>query len=157
MSEYRQYNGAVNKLPIHTGEDQARKAATLPQGEWLTLDTSDLEKDVEEGIARKRGEWAKREHWLLRRIRTVLRGVEDVLAAFICNAVAIEVTKTPGGGVNIEGTVRWWNPAAWIACLRVCVFRDSFGCAYFGPQKTAYDRACARVAKLSPHRKGRGE
>lgn len=69
------------------------------------------------------------------RIQKFLHGVEEILESLICEAVRMgKVSRVSDGGLHISHHVRWWNPAAWVAWIRVVVFRDLFGSYYYGKQ-----------------------
>ncbi len=47
------------------------------------------------------------------------------------------VTKLTSGGAMMHTTVRWWNPAAWVAWFRTVKLGDDFGSAYYRESKHA--------------------
>lgn len=68
----------------------------------------------------------------IRRIHKLHRCVEEFIEAIFCDAIKYyPPINNPDGTFDIQSTVRWWNPAAWVAYSRTVIFRDRCGCTHY--------------------------
>jgi hypothetical protein len=68
---------------------------------------------------------------ILRRIQLFIHGFEYMVEAVFGNWIVTENVRRDQNGYHWDLRVKKWNPAFWIAALRILVFKDQCGSAHF--------------------------